>query len=101
MSRWKAQYSEKHNIHWVEDENGTTICDLYHKLIVMDPKEDQFYRKPDAETNVHKFAAADDMLEALEEARGWVELCEDLCKDVTEPLAMIDAVLAKAKGGKS
>ncbi|MCK5641740.1 MAG: hypothetical protein KAJ19_13140 [Gammaproteobacteria bacterium] len=46
------------------------------------------------------FEASPEMLTALKEARGWVALCEDLCKDVDEPLAMIDAAIAKAEGGK-
>lgn len=40
----------------------------------------------------------EELLEALEEARGWVDLCEDLGKDVSDILTKIDAVIARAKG---
>ena len=39
--------------------------------------------------------AVDELVATLTEARGWVELCEDMCKDVTKPLAAIDAAIAK------
>lgn len=41
-------------------------------------------------------AAAPDLLEALKEARGWIDLAEDLGRDNSKALALVDAALAKA-----
>lgn len=43
-------------------------------------------------------AAAPELLEALKEARSWVVLAEDLCRDNSKALALIDAALSKAEG---
>ena len=40
----------------------------------------------------------DELVKALTEARGWVDLCGDLGKDVSGPLSLIDTVIAKYKG---
>lgn len=42
--------------------------------------------------------AAPEMLEALKEARGWVDLASDMGRDNSQALAMINAVIAKAEG---
>lgn len=61
---YKVGYSEKHDIYWVEDNNGETVCDLYHKI-----NEVKFYRKSNAKNNAHLFAAAPEMKKALQAVR--------------------------------
>lgn len=54
------------------------------------------WRNRDA--NARLIAAAPQLYEALKEARGWVVLAEDLCRDNSKALALIDAALFSATG---
>ena len=50
------------------------------------------------QANARLIAAAPQLYDALKEARGWVVLAEDLCRDNSKALALIDAALSAAAG---
>ncbi|WP_156410376.1 hypothetical protein [Bosea sp. Root381] len=60
------------------------------------PEDGEEYAAEEALANARLIAAAPDLYEALKEARGWVVLAEDLCRDNSKALALIDSALSKA-----
>lgn len=69
MTRWtvhKAKTKDGVEIIWIEDENGTTVCDLYHRIhdrVAM--SEDEFFIKPDANKHAPVIAAAPQMRDLI------------------------------------
>jgi len=62
----KAKTKDDVEIIWIEDENGTTVCDLYHRIhdrVAM--SEDEFFIKPDADKHAPVLATSPHMRNLL------------------------------------
>ncbi|MBN7763532.1 hypothetical protein JYP52_20540 [Nitratireductor aquibiodomus] len=84
---------------WLVEPHGKTYAlysrrdDRYHglRLVNLDDGDHNF------EANARLIAAAPDMLEALKQARGWLQGWASAEREI----AIIDAALSKATGGAS
>ena len=63
---WKHRKVDELDLHYIEDDFGNTICDLYFKK--GKNCEPDFHRFDNAEANAHLIQYAHDMFHALEVA---------------------------------
>ncbi len=55
--QWDWEHSPVNDIYWVVDEDGETVCDLYHE------KNGRFFPFPEAEDRAHMIAQLPNLLE--------------------------------------
>ena len=91
-------HSETDDLHWIEDANGCTVCDLYMKI-----SEGKFYRfhnaGPLAAFIVTACNSHHDLVEACEALAHWDECWPSAALEGA--LRKARDALAKAKGGAS
>ena len=60
--KWTVEHSETNNLHWIEDENGITVCDLYHRI---ENTIGKFFIKSNAKEHAPIIAAAPEAIDLL------------------------------------
>ena len=97
---WEVEKSKTNDIHWIEDDVGQTICNLY-----VWPNRGDHLPFENSEANANLIAAAPDMMQTLEDIlsilesdgqASWGHTPEDV-SNVTYDLHSIDTIKSDIK----
>ena len=97
---WVVLTNFKDALTWIEDQNGVSVCDFYHRIKDPVSADKQFYHKPGAQENamlvVHRVNIHDELVAALRVAHGWfADHGERADIQISGQLAQVEVVLEK------